>query len=78
MLHAGKTKHFAERLNKCLDELGVPHDARGRSAILSKMLQIPRQQAWMLLEGHQVPDEALLNTIAQEFEVEPSWLLAKK
>lgn len=78
MLHVGKTKHFAERLNKCLDELGVPTDTRGRSAILSKMLQIPRQQAWMLLEGHQIPDENLLNEIAEEFEVEPSWLLNKK
>ena len=78
MLHVGKSKHFAERLNKCLDELEVPTEARARSAILSKMLQIPRQQAWMLLEGHQIPDEALLNQIAQEFEVEPSWLLIKK
>jgi hypothetical protein len=78
MLHVGKTRHFAERLNKCLDEVGAPADVRGRSAILSKMLQIPRQQAWMLLEGHQVPEEALLNQIAQEFEVEPTWLMAKK
>lgn len=78
MLHVSKTKHFAERLNKCLDELGVPFDRRGRGAILSKMLQIPRHQAWLLLEGHQLPDEALLNQIAQEFEVEPNWLLAKK
>ncbi len=75
MLHAAKSKHFAQRLNKCLDELGVPSDVRGRSAILSKMLQIPRQQAWMLLEGHQIPNEALLNQIAQEFEVEPTWLI---
>jgi len=75
MLHVRKTKHFAERLNKCLDDVGVTHDTRSRSAILSKMLQIPRQQAWMMLEGHQVPDEVLLNVIAREFEVEPNWLV---
>ncbi len=77
MLHVGKTKHFAERLNKCLDEAGAPANVRERSAILSKMLQIPRQQGWMLLEGHQTPGEALLNQIAREFEVEPAWLLKK-
>ena len=78
MLHVGKTKHFAHRLNKCLDELDLPADTRQRSAILSKMLKIPRQQAWMLLEGHQMPEEALLNQIAEEFEVEPDWLLTGK
>ena len=75
MLHAGKTKHFSERLNKCLTELSVPPDTRERSAILSKMLQIPRQQARMLLEGHQLPDEALLLQILEEFEVERDWLM---
>lgn len=78
MLHMGKTKHFAVHLNKCLDELGAPSEVRARSAILSKVLKITRQQAWMLLEGHQIPDESLLNAIAQEFEVEPTWLLGKK
>lgn len=75
MLRVGKTKHFAERLNYCLDEVGAPNDVRERSAILSKMLQITRQQAWMLLEGHQSPDEALLTQVAHEFEVEPTWLM---
>lgn len=75
MLRVGKTKHFAERLNDCLDEVGAPADVRERSAILSKMLQIPRQQAWMLLEGHQTPDETLLSQVAHEFEVEASWLM---
>ncbi len=77
MLHVGKSKHFAERLNKCLDEVGAPTGPRGRSAILSKLLQIPRQQAWLLLEGHQLPDEVLLGQIAQEFEVDVSWFLPK-
>lgn len=75
MLRVGKTKHFAERLNRCLDEAGAPANVRERSAILSKMLQIPRQRAWMLLEGHQTPDEALLCQVAREFEVETTWLM---
>ena len=78
MLHASKSRHFAERLNKCLDEVGATPEVRGRSAILSKMLQIPRQQAWKLLEGHEAPDEALLSQIAAEFEVDVDWLMSKK
>ncbi|HSW70590.1 MAG TPA: hypothetical protein VLH77_01260, partial [Gammaproteobacteria bacterium] len=73
MLHDAKNKHFAQRLNKCLDELDQRADVRKRSAMLSKMLNIPRQLAWMLLEGHHIPDETLLNEIAREFEVETSW-----
>jgi hypothetical protein len=68
------TKHFAEKLNKCLDDMGAPAQARERAAILGKMLYIPKHQAWVLLEGHQVPDHDLLQKIASEFEVDPSWL----
>lgn len=63
------TKQFAEQLNKSLDELGVPIHIKERSAILSKMLHIPRQQAWSLLEGHIFPDENLLQKIAAELEI---------
>lgn len=64
------TKQFAEQLNKSLDELGVPIHIKERSAILSKMLHIPRQQAWSLLEGHIFPDENLLQKIATELEID--------
>lgn len=71
-------KHFAERLNHCLDETGAPPSARERAAILSKMLDIPKQQAWSLIEGQQYPDATLLNRIAVEFEVESHWLSGDK
>lgn len=77
MLHIGKTKHFATRLNKCLDELGVPTDTRDRTIILSKMLKITRQQSRMLIDGYQLPDDYLLNQIAQELEVESNWLVTE-
>ena len=70
------TKQFAEQLNKSLDELGVPIHIKERSTILSKMLHIPRQQAWSLLEGHVFPDENVLQKIAAELEIDPS-LFAK-
>jgi hypothetical protein len=71
-------RFFAERLNHCLDETGAPSSARERAAILSKMLNIPKQQAWTLVEGHQLPDDALMERIANEFEVDLHWLSGDK
>jgi hypothetical protein len=71
-------KHFAERLNNCLDDTGAPIQVRERAAILSRVLDIPKQQAWSLLEGNQLPDTNLLQRIANEFEVDPQWLSGEK
>lgn len=71
---AQSPKSFAERLHQCLDEMGAPQPTRERAVVLSKMLSIPKQYAWGLLEGQQKPDQALLTSMAQEFEVDPSWL----
>ncbi len=67
-------KHFAEKLNHCLDDTGAPMPMRERAIILSRMLDIPKQQAWSILEGQQLPDSELLGRIAKEFEVDPQWL----
>lgn len=72
------TKLFAERLNACLDESGASANTRERAANLSKLLDISKQQAWSLLEGHQFPDEFLLQQIANEFEVDVEWLSGQK
>jgi transcriptional regulator with XRE-family HTH domain len=71
-------KHFATQLNIALDDLGIPKASRDRSAILGKMLDIPKQQAWSLLEGQVVPDESLLQRIAAELEIEPDELLGRE
>lgn len=63
-------KRIAERLNQSLDDMGVPINTKERTSILSKMLDIPRQQAWNLLEGHMLPSELLLDKIASEFEMD--------
>jgi hypothetical protein len=67
-------KQFAQKLNHCLDETGAPHNTRERAAILSKMLGIPKPQAWSFVEGQQLPDLATIELIAQEFEVDLQWL----
>jgi len=67
-------KLFSERLNRCLDDTDAPAVMRERTAILSKLIDIPKQLAWSLLEGHQFPDQSTLLKIASEFEVDPKWL----
>jgi hypothetical protein len=71
-------KHFAERLNNCLDDNGAPAQVRERAVILNRMLDISKQQAWSLLEGHQLPNSDLLQRIANEFEVDAQWLSGEK
>lgn len=66
-------KHFAEQLNKSLDELGVPN-SKERPAIFSKMLDIPRQLAWNLIEGYSLPDPELFEKIVNELELDPNLL----
>jgi hypothetical protein len=70
-------KEFAEKINKCLDESDAPAPVRERANILSKMLDIPRQQAWSILEGHVLVEHSLLQRIAVEFEVDLKWLSGK-
>jgi len=41
------------------------------------MLDIPKQQAWSILEGHILPEHSLLQRIAVEFEVDLKWLCGK-
>lgn len=71
-------KHFAERLNSCLNDTGAPPLARERAIILSKLIDIPKQQAWSLLEGNLLPNRELITRIANEFEVDPEWLSGEK
>lgn len=70
-------KDFAEKLNKCLDESEAPGLVRERASILSKLLDIPKQQAWSILEGHAIPEPSILQRIAAEFEVDLKWLCGK-
>lgn len=74
MIVAQSAKHFAEKLNHCLDATDAPSHIRERATILSKLLDIPKQQAWGMLEGQQIPDHALMQRIANEFEVDLDWL----
>jgi hypothetical protein len=69
------TKKLAHEINKSLDEIGVPENSKERLAIFSRMLDIPRQQAWSLLEGQCIPDEKILEKIANELEIDPNTVI---
>ena len=64
------TKKLANEINKSLDEIGVPENSKERLVIFSRMLDIPRQQAWSLLEGQSIPDEKTLEKITSELEID--------
>ena len=67
-------KQLAVQVNKTLNDLGVPVNNRERASILSKMLDITKQQAWSLLEGSILLDHVLLKKIASELEIDYSIL----
>lgn len=67
-------KEFAERIDHCLNEAGAPLPMRERAILLSKILDTSTQQAWLFLEGQQMPDRSALERLANEFEVTPQWL----
>jgi transcriptional regulator with XRE-family HTH domain len=68
-------KRFAQRLNKCLDELDMPVATRERAALFGKMLDIPKQQVWSWLEGHTYPTHDELQQIGAELDVDAEWLM---
>lgn len=73
-----QAKQLAKKLNEALDEMDAPEAIRERSVVFSKMLDIPKQDAWALLEGQQFPNNTLLQKIADELGVDTEWLLEKE
>ena len=71
-------KEFAEKLNKCLDQMDAPASLRERSLVLKKMFKISEEQAIKLVDGKQVPDKALIEKMAEEFEEDVKWLSGEK
>ena len=70
-------RKFSERLNKELDNIGVPEATKERIEILSKLVKVPKFKAEALLSGLTSPDAKLLKILADELEVNEDWLLGK-
>lgn len=70
-------KAFSERLNKELDNIGIPPRHDERVAAFARLLKLTKFKAESLLYGSLVPDYNILNLIASELEVNADWLIGK-
>lgn len=70
-------KQFANKLNKELDGIGVPSLTQERVDVFAKLLKIPRFKAEAILNGLTLPDDEVLNRLADELEINKEWLLGK-
>ena len=70
-------KQFSDRLNKELDDIGVPQRNDERVAVFAKLIKISPFKAEAILNGNTNPDAPLLEILAEELEVSAEWLLGK-
>ena len=70
-------KQFSERLNKELDNIEFPPHQDERVDAFSKMFHIPKFKAEAILNGIYLPEENLLQIIADELEINADWLKGK-
>ncbi len=71
-------KLFAERLNQELDKMDVPSHHSERTAVLAKLIHVPRFKAQAYLDGIYLPNEEILSTLCQELEVDLDWMLGRE
>ncbi len=70
-------KQFAERLNKELDDIGVPQRNDERVEVFAKLIKVPRFKAESILNGNSHIEAPLIQLLADELEVSADWLLGK-
>lgn len=70
-------KIFSERLNHELDNIGLPERESERVDAFAKLFHIPKYKAEGYLQGLILPDQTLMQIIADELEVDPHWLAGK-
>ncbi len=68
---------FAERLNKALDDIGVPAKTNERVDVLSKLINVPKFKADGLLNGTIPLDAHLFEILTQELEITEDWLMGR-
>lgn len=71
-------KLFAERLNKALDDIGVPARSEERIDALSKLIKVPKFTANSLLNGTIALDPHLFELLTAELEVTEDWLMGRE
>lgn len=71
-------KQFSERLNKELDNIGVPTKYDDRVKAVAKIFHINQVRAKNILEGHYLKEENLLHHIADELDISVDLLVPKE
>lgn len=72
-----KNPLFYDRLQKELDNWGLPTREDERAHAFAKLMHIKTFQALSYLQGMTVPDQATLEKISQELNINANWLLGK-
>lgn len=70
-------KQFSERLNRELDNIGVPPHFSERIDAFAKLMKVSKYKADALLNGIAKPTVELLNHLSHEFDVDGEWLIGK-
>lgn len=70
-------RRFSERLNKELDNIGVPERNDERVEVFAKLIKVPRFKAEAILNGTTIIEAPLLDLLAEELEVNADWLIGK-
>jgi hypothetical protein len=65
---------FTERLNQVLSEADFPVVPGERAADFAKIFELDAITAERILDGVTLPSDSLLTAIAEEFEVDATWL----
>lgn len=71
------SKVFAQRFNRELASLDFPEELTEKIKAVAKVFNVSRHMANAMIFGQILPQEDLLNTIAQTLEVCPEWLSGK-
>ena len=72
---AMSNRQFSERLNKALDDIGVPERLNEREEAFAKLIKVARFKAGAILNGNMAMDDPMLTLIAEELEVKVDWLM---
>ena len=77
MLHTESERiqrEFSQRLNKALDEHGIPTKGHGRQQQTAKLFGVSQKGARRWLEGIGLPRARMWNQVAQTLHVRMEWL----
>jgi len=68
------SQKIAKRIHILLDTAEIPEDPQERAKIFSTLFSLQRHQSRAIIDGYLLPNDSLLEDIANEFETTVKWL----